>query len=258
MRLTVENLSVSLSGHPVLREVSFTARGGEWWMVTGPNGAGKTTLLRAIARTVAYAGETTLDGHSLRSMRRGALARELGVLSQIHGDAGGQTVEEIVRLGRYARRTGLLFPRDPGEGEAVEAALAAAGLTELRGRRMADLSGGERQRVYLAQVIAQDPRVLLLDEPVNHLDLRHQQQLFQLLRAWLGQGDRLLISVVHDLSLAKKYGTHALLLSEGCPLGAGPLQEVLTDEALNAAWQMDVAGWMRSLAAVWDTPGTQA
>ena len=112
------------------------------------------------------------------------------------------------------------------------------------------LSGGERQRMLLAQVLCQEPDVLLLDEPGNHLDLRFQQELFLLIDAWRREPGHAVVSVVHDLSLARKFGTHALLLSSGRGT-YGEISAILTPAALESAWQMDVVGWLRSLGDVW-------
>ena len=123
---------------------------------------------------------------------------------------------------------------------------------ELRGQSVLTLSGGELQRVFLAQVFAQRPEILLLDEPANHLDIVYQRQMFTQLQRWLGKGNRALISVVHDLSLAMKFGTHAMLLEKGKQAALGPPREALTRERLGAAYGMDVHGWMTGLLSCWE------
>ena len=114
------------------------------------------------------------------------------------------------------------------------------------------LSGGELQRVFLAQVFAQDPKLLLLDEPANHLDLKYMEQIFELIARWVKQPGRAVISVVHDLSLTKLYGTTAALLHEGSLLGKGPVSEVLSPGLLQTAYGMDVQGYMRRLLKAWE------
>ena len=113
------------------------------------------------------------------------------------------------------------------------------------------LSGGELQRTFLAQVLAQDPKLLLLDEPTNHLDLIYQKQIFALIGSWLREPGRAVVSVVHDLSLARSFGTDALLMDHGRQIAHGPAAQVLTPERLNAVYGMDVPAWMRSLYAQW-------
>ena len=116
---------------------------------------------------------------------------------------------------------------------------------------MLTLSGGELQRTFLAQVLAQDPKLLLLDEPTNHLDLIYQKQIFALISSWLREPGRAVVSVVHDLSLARSFGTDALLMDHGRQIAHGSAAQVLTPERLNAVYGMDVPAWMRSLYAQW-------
>ena len=134
----------------------------------------------------------------------------------------------------------------------MEKALALTGLTELADHSVLTLSGGELQRTFLAQTLAQDPKVLILDEPTNHLDLVYQKQIFALVREWLKEEGRAAISVVHDLSLARAYGTHALLMHRGKELAAGRVEEVFTNDNLNRAYSMDVTAWMREMLERWE------
>ena len=124
-------------------------------------------------------------------------------------------------------------------------------MTSFASQSVLTLSGGELQRTFLAQLFAQNPRVLILDEPTNHLDLVYQKQVFELIAHWLKTPGRAVISVVHDLSLAKAYGTRALLLNHGKTVQQGTLEEVFTPAHLNAAYDMDVSKWMRSMLSQW-------
>ena len=114
-----------------------------------------------------------------------------------------------------------------------------------------ELSGGELQRTFLAQVFAQNPQILILDEPANHLDLIYQKHIFSLIETWLGQPGRAVVSVVHDLSLARKYGTHAVLMHRGQCAAQGKIGDVMTAEKLQAVYEMDVYGWMREMLGQW-------
>jgi len=245
------NLSVQYGAQTAVNRVSFSLRPGQWLMLAGPNGAGKSTLIRAVAQTIPYTGRITLDGRDLRSLRPMERARQIAVLSQHNSAQYGYTVEEIVQLGRYAHRKGFLSSKPEGEDQRVDSALALTGLTEYRHRSVLTLSGGELQRVFLAQVFAQDPKVLLLDEPANHLDLPYQQHIFSLLSDWLREPGRAVLSVVHDLSLAKKYGTHALLMHRGNSVAYGETNAVLTPSNLQSVYGMDVSAWMRDLLSRW-------
>ena len=117
---------------------------------------------------------------------------------------------------------------------------------------MLTLSGGEQQRVFLAQVLCQDPELLILDEPANHLDLPYQKELFSLIGNWLKTPGRAAVTVMHDLSLARKYGSHALLMDRGRCAAQGKTGDVLTPDALRQAYGMDVYGWIRELLQCWE------
>ena len=245
-----ENVTVRYGAYTAVDGLSFTLEEGQWLMLVGPNGAGKSTLLEAIARGVPYTGKIELEGRELRAWRPAQLARAMGVLSQRNSVSYAYTVEEVVRLGRYAHSRGLFGGDEDGDAQ-VTRALEQTGLADKRGASVLELSGGEVQRVFLAQVLAQGPRLLLLDEPANHLDLSCQQQIFGLIREWLRQPGRAVLSVVHDLSLARAYGTHAVLMHQGRCAARGPVDEVMTPERLRAVYGMDVYAWMRRMLACW-------
>ena len=250
--LKAEHLTVRYGDHIVLQDISLEVRESEWWTVVGPNGAGKSTLAGALGKTVACEGTVALDGRDIRVIPAQEYARKVGVLSQNPSAVYGFTVEEVVILGRYARHTGFLRKGDPEGTEKIEEALALTGLSDMRKRNMLTLSGGECQRVFLAQVLCQDPAILILDEPANHLDLPFQKELFSLIGEWLKTPGRAVITVMHDLSLARKYGTHALLLDKGRCAARGKTSEVLTPDMLQGVYGMDIYGWIRELLGTWD------
>lgn len=249
--LKADNVTVRYDAHVVVDRLSFEVREGQWLMLVGPNGAGKSTLIRAISQGVPYTGSIELNGRDIRTIRPAQLARAVGVLAQHNGAGYAYTVEEVVGLGRYAHRTGFLSGRDDEGERRVEEALALTGMTHLRHASVLALSGGELQRTFLAQVFAQNPQLLILDEPANHLDLNYQKHIFSLIGEWLRTPDRAVISVVHDLSLAKKYGTHALLMSGGRCVAEGSRDQVFTNENLSRVYGMDVQGWMKEMLSQW-------
>ena len=246
-----ENITVRYGSFTVVDDLSFHLKEGQWLMLAGPNGAGKSTLIEAIAQGVPYTGIIRLQGEDIRSLKPSKLAQRIGVLAQKNNVGYAYTVEEVVGLGRYAYKAGLFSGRDD-EGKAqVEKALEVTGLTELRHASMLTLSGGEMQRVFLAQVFAQNPQVLILDEPANHLDLKYQQHIFSLILEWLKEPGRAVLSVVHDLSLARRYGTHAILMDHGKTVSQGPVADVMTPENLQQVYGMDVYAWMREMLSQW-------
>lgn len=249
--LEIKNLNVKYGERTVINDMSFSVEEGHWLMITGPNGSGKSTLLKAISQALPYAGEVLLDGRSVKEMKPLLRARKIGILSQNHFVSYDFTVQEIVELGRYAYGRKFLNSKNEEDREAVEKSLRATGLFELRNKTIGQLSGGEVQRVFLAQVFSQDPRVLLLDEPTNHLDLTYVKQIFELIEEWLKTPGRMVISAVHDLSLAKTFGTEALLINHGEKISEGAADRVLSGEKLNQVYKTDVAGWMKEMYAKW-------
>ena len=249
--LDVKCLTVRYGSLTILNDISFSLKEGQWLMVAGPNGAGKTTLIHAISQGAPYTGTVFFEDGDVKRLRPHALARKIGVLTQHHPIGYAFTVEEVVNLGRYAYSQGILPFSHDEDAEKTEAALQMTGMLGLRGQSVLTLSGGELQRTFLAQVFAQDPKVLLLDEPTNHLDLKYQKQTFELIGKWLQTPGRAVISVVHDLSLARAFGTDAMLLSHGSLVACGNTREVLARERLQSVYAMDVHGWMRDMLSQW-------
>ena len=249
--LEVKNLHVQYGDYVILDRVSFDLEEGQWLMVVGPNGAGKSTIVNAVSGGAPCTGEVLCMGRNVREFRAQELARHIGVLAQKNAVGYSFTVREVIRLGRYAYSQGVFGGRDPGCEDAVEESLRLTGLEELAEKSILKLSGGELQRVFLAQLFAQDPKIMILDEPMNHLDLVYQKQLLKLVSEWVTKPGRAVISVMHDLSLAKAFGTHALLLKHGQVVDIGAPDEVLTQENLAQVYEMDVHAWMREMLGQW-------
>ena len=252
MMLEVRDLTVSYSGKKIVDGVSFTVEPGQWLMLIGPNGAGKTTIVNAVSQGAAYTGDVFFEGKDVRRMKSRELARCLGVLTQNHYVGYSFTVEEVIRLGRYSHRPGYFEGgRDESE-RLVEAAVAKTGMGPFLKQSVLTLSGGELQRAFLAQLFVQDPKLLMLDEPTNHLDLVYQKQVFSLVRRWMEETGGAVVSVVHDLSLARMYGTHAVLLSHGKSVVSGPIETAFDPAVINRVYDMDVRAWMREMLSQWE------
>lgn len=218
----------------------------------GPNGAGKSTIVNAVSRGVPYTGTVLFEGKDVQKTPAHLLARGMGVLAQHHTVGYAFSVEEVVRLGRYAYAPGIFSRRSDEDERSVAEAMELTGVAHIARQSVLTLSGGELQRVFLAQLFAQNPRLLLLDEPTNHLDLVYQKQIFSLVREWLSKGGRAVVSVVHDLSLARMYGSCGVLLDHGKIAAAGEAADVFAPETLNAVYRMDVADWMRTMLSQWE------
>ena len=237
----------------VLSGVDLQIQAGELVALVGTNGSGKTTLLRLIAGTLrAQGGSIELFGRPLEGFSRAALARHVAVLPQSLELPEGFRAAELVEMGRapHAQRR---FGPSPADVAAVERALVDADALELADRHAEELSGGERQRVLVAMALAQEPELLLLDEPTLHLDLAHQVALLNAIDRLRLRRGLAVLAVLHDLNLAAAFAPRTALLSAGIVLADGPPGEVLTIERVREAFGVRVedaytASGERSLA----------
>ena len=221
MKVRISALAAGYRGRPVLAGVTLELPPGELVAVVGPNGAGKTTLLRAVSGALPPStGAVYLDGKELGRLPPRVVARKLAMVEQRPQVGFDFTVRELVELGRlpHLRFPERLTPRDQA---AVERALAEVGLSDLASRRFSTLSGGEKQRAFLAIALAQEPRVLLLDEPTAHLDVRHQLELMELVAQRARAGLAVLVAM-HDLNLAAAFADRMALLVGGKVVAQGP------------------------------------
>jgi iron complex transport system ATP-binding protein len=222
-----------------LEEVSLAARGGELVALLGPNGAGKSTLVRLVAGLAAPArGTVRLAGLDPARAPRRAIARVCALVPQEPRVAWPFTVREAVMMGR-APRQGLLALPGPLDHGAVQGALEACDLVHLADRRLDALSGGERRRVFFARALAQEPRVLLLDEPTAFLDLGHQVAAMRMAQEAARAG-LCVIAVLHDLNLASAACDRLVVLAGGRVVAEGAPAEVLTAERVRAVWEVPV------------------
>lgn len=254
--LDIRGLEVILGGRHVLGPFDLEVPRGAFLGILGPNGSGKTTLLRALTGVVkTSAGEVLLEGRSLRDYRALELARLVGVVPQQFNLDFSFTVEEMVAMGRYAHGgRGSAAPRGAdgagatdsagaggaADGTAVAAALAETGLTSLAGRLVTELSGGERQRALIAQTLAQETPTLLLDEPLNNLDLNHQLEIMQLLGRLHAAG-RTIAVVLHDLNMAAQYCEELVLLDQGRLVARGEPKDILDPRVILEVFRVRVA-----------------
>jgi iron complex transport system ATP-binding protein len=237
MLLAAHELSFSHGQTTVLDGVSFALDRGQWLAVVGPNGAGKTTLLRLLLGFHRPArGSVTLDGQALGMLPRREIARRLALVPQLTETPFGFTVRETVAMGRTPW-LGRFQPPGSSDEQLVEQALQATALTELADRIITELSGGERQRVFLARALAQNTPALLLDEPTTNLDLFHERQLLEQVRA-RQQAGLAVIAVLHDLNLAARYADRVLVLNRGRVAAFGPPAQTLTVEVIETVFRV--------------------
>ena len=234
--LAAREVVASYRARRVLDGVSVDVCRGEIVAVIGPNGAGKSTLVRVLAGTLLpSSGRVLLEARDLTEFSRRDIARRIAVVPQESSVAFGFNVREVVLMGRAPHQSGLLYPSDE-DLRVVAAALVACDLTELGDRPLNELSGGERRRVVIARALAQAPQVLLLDEPVAHLDVRHSIALYELVRRQAAEQGIACLCVMHDLNAVARWADRAVLLSEGRVVRAGALHEVLVPELLESVF----------------------
>jgi iron complex transport system ATP-binding protein len=237
--LELRGLTLDYGPRRALDGVDLRIAPTELVCLLGPNGAGKSTLLRAITGTARIAAGTVLiDGIPLDEYERPALARLLAVVPGQTVVAFPMRVEELVALGRVPHEHPLLGPRAVDRA-AVGHAIERVGIGHLRGRDVRELSLGERQLVVLAMTVAQGAKLLLLDEPTVHLDLRHQVEVMELLRDLSERDGVTVLAVLHDIGLASHFFPRLVLIDEGRLVADGPPHEVLTPDRLRTVFGVD-------------------
>jgi iron complex transport system ATP-binding protein len=236
--LSFEAISIEIGGREILRDVSLELPSGEILTLAGCNGAGKTTLLRIASRVLRpSAGRVLVRGRPAESLSRRELAREIAVVPQDVQVAFPFRAGEVVLMGR-SPHLGAFGYESAADVERAREAMMRVGIENLADRSVLELSGGERQLVLFARALAQEPEILLLDEPTAHLDLRHRIRVLALVREFAADGRSALV-VSHDLSLAARTCDRVALLARGGLLAAGRPAAVLTRENLRAAFDIE-------------------
>lgn len=226
-RLTALTFSYPDTG-PVLKGVDLAVPAGTFLGIVGPNGVGKSTLLSLISGVLApAAGTVELYGRPITGWKRGDIARTVAVVPQSESWSFPFRVSEVVLMGRTPYLKGPLALEGPEDIAAAKQALDAVGLGDLACRPLDHLSGGERQMVLVARALAQEPDLLLLDEPTASLDLAHQQQIFRLLKQLNATRGLTIVVVTHDLNLAALYCDRLAVLHEGRIAAEGPPDEIM-------------------------------
>jgi iron complex transport system ATP-binding protein len=236
--LEIENLSAGYSTENVLQNVSLVVEAGAVASVIGPNGCGKSTLLRCITGQLkARSGRVAVAGDDVAKLDARERARRIALLPQFFAGDEDLTTEETVALGRTPHLSAYGTP-GKRDREIVHRVLDATDTTQFAARRLGELSGGERQRVGLARALAQQPRVLLLDEPTSNLDLRYQHELLGLVRQVARQELFAVVLVLHQINLASSISDTMLLLQNGQTRAVGSPQQVMTRDNLQNVYQL--------------------
>lgn len=236
--IELRNISKQYGGVQVLKDVSFQIEKGKITSFIGANGAGKSTLLSIITRLVGMdQGQVLIEGRDIKDWKSRDLSKTISVLKQSNHINIRLTVEDLVAFGRFPYSQGRLTPEDE---KYIQSAISYMNLEPLRKKYLDELSGGQRQRAYIAMVIAQDTDYILLDEPLNNLDMKHSVQIMKVLRRMVDELGKTIIIVIHDINFASCYSHYIAALKDGSLVRAGPADEIIDSDVLRDVYDMDI------------------
>lgn len=242
MPLSLQQLSGGYDQQTIVENIDLTIEPGEWLTLLGANGSGKSTLLKLCSRILSpQAGQVILDGKAIHQQPAKAVARRLAMLPQQQQAPSGLTVEQLVMMGRSPHQAWWQWELDTAGLVQVDRAIAWTELEDYRDRLVSELSGGERQRAFLALALAQNPTVLLLDEPTTFLDIHYQLQLLELLKQLNRDQGLTIVAVLHEVNLAARYSDRLAFLKQGQLYDVGPPEAVLTPKHLRDVFEVEVA-----------------
>jgi len=236
--IEIKELTKRFGKKPVVEDVSVTIEPGTITSFIGPNGAGKSTLLSMVSRLLeADTGEVLLDKNNVKGWKSSEFAKRVSILKQANYINVRLTVRELVAFGRYPYSKGRLTDEDE---KFVDQALEYMNLTGMQEKFLDELSGGQKQRAFIAMVIAQDTDYILLDEPLNNLDMKHSVQIMKILRRLVDELGKTVVIVLHDINFASVYSDRIVALKNGKLVKNGPTHEIINREALRDIYDMDI------------------
>ena len=236
--IQVKSLTKFYGKKAVVEDVTVDIQPGKITSFIGPNGAGKSTLLSMVSRLLnADTGEVLVNQSNARMMKSNDFAKSVSILKQSNYMNVRLTIRELVSFGRFPYSKGRLTEEDE---RMVDQSLAYMHLTELQDCFLDELSGGQRQRAFIAMVIAQDTQYILLDEPLNNLDMKHSVQIMKILRRLVDELGKTVVIVLHDINFASVYSDWIVAMKDGKVVKNGPTEEIIQSEALNEVYDMDI------------------
>jgi iron complex transport system ATP-binding protein len=240
--LIAENLTGGYQTRSIIHQLNLQLDRGEWLSLLGGNGSGKSTLLKLLSRLLSpQQGIVWLDGKEIHTEPPNVVAQKMALLSQQQTIPSGLTVEQLVSLGRTPHQPWYQWELTAVDRSQVDRAMILTQVVEFADRSVESLSGGERQRAFLALALAQNPKVLLLDEPTTYLDLRYQLELLTLLKDLQQQQGLTIITVLHELNLAIRYSDRLAMLKDGSLVAVGTPKVVITPEVIAEVFGVSVA-----------------
>ncbi|MGE7930756.1 ABC transporter ATP-binding protein [Lysinibacillus sp. JNUCC-51] len=236
--IQVKEISKFFGKKPVIQDVSVDVAPGKITSFIGPNGAGKSTLLSMVSRLLnADTGEVLLDKSDVRRWKSDDFAKRVSILKQSNYMNVRLTIRELVSFGRFPYSKGNLKPEDELK---VDEAIQYMNLEDIQHNYLDELSGGQRQRAFIAMVIAQDTDYILLDEPLNNLDMKHSVQIMKILRKLVDELGKTVVIVLHDINFASVYSDHIVALKNGRVVKDGPTNDIINSDALKEIYDMDI------------------
>ncbi|MFF2178241.1 ABC transporter ATP-binding protein [Lysinibacillus sp. NPDC058147] len=236
--IQVKELSKYFGKKPVIQDVSVDVAPGKITSFIGPNGAGKSTLLSMVSRLLnADTGEVLLDKSDVRRWKSDEFAKRVSILKQSNYMNVRLTIRELVSFGRFPYSKGNLKPEDELK---IDEAIQYMNLDDIQHNYLDELSGGQRQRAFIAMVIAQDTDYILLDEPLNNLDMKHSVQIMKILRKLVDELGKTVVIVLHDINFASVYSDHIVALKNGRVVKDGPTNDIINSDALKEIYDMDI------------------
>ncbi|MFC0180309.1 iron ABC transporter ATP-binding protein [Thorsellia kenyensis] len=234
--ISINHLLKKFGNKTVLQTEQFNISKGKLTAFIGPNGAGKSTLLGMMSRLLAQdGGEILIEGLAINKIKTEKLAKQLSILKQSNHLNMRVTIKELVAFGRFPHSKGRLSKNDE---QKISEAIEYVGLTDIAGKHIHELSGGQRQRAFIAMVIAQDTDYILLDEPLNNLDLRHAVEVMKLLRKLVDEAGKTVIVVLHDLNFASIYADEMVAMKSGNIVAVGKKNEMMDKTLLESLYDM--------------------
>lgn len=236
--IQVQALTKFYGKKQVVKEVTTTIQRGKITSFIGPNGAGKSTLLSMVSKLMdADSGEVLVDATATKKMKSNDFAKKVSILKQSNYMNVRLTVRELVSFGRFPYSKGRLTAEDE---TVVDQAIEYMGLQELEDDYLDELSGGQRQRAFIAMVIAQDTEYILLDEPLNNLDMKHSVQIMKILRRLVNELGKTVVIVLHDINFASVYSDYIVAMKNGEVVREGPTETIIESSALKEIYDMDI------------------
>ncbi|MDS9472116.1 ABC transporter ATP-binding protein [Sporosarcina pasteurii] len=236
--IQVRELTKFFGEKAVVENVSVNIHRGKITSFIGPNGAGKSTLLSMVSRLLdADTGEVLLDKQNVKKMKSNDFSKQVSILKQSNYMNARLTIRELVSFGRYPHSKGRLNDEDI---RFVDQALDYMGLTDMQHNYLDELSGGQRQRAFIAMTIAQDTEYILLDEPLNNLDMKHSVQIMKILRRLVDELGKTVVIVLHDINFASVYSDRIVALKDGRIVKDGPTDEIINSDSLREIYDMEI------------------